>query len=209
LIANPFIRHLVLYGDDVQGHFPGDAIWKLFENGVDTHSRIKGAIGARPVLKNLTQIEVDQFRSQVSVSNLSPTDGPNWLTTHVSNLHQLSSPAFDSGLRIELVKPVIAEPAKRLKLDRSGYFVIMAMQGSVQPLVVEHYTNDGVLRNVIEGTEAASICATIIEKKLVSQLDHAAYLGRELARAEASITSKSPYVQDKAQGHSDACTEWC
>ena len=160
-------------------------------------------------MKNLTQIEVDQFRSQVSVSNLSPTDEPNWLATHVSNLNQLASPAYDSGLRVELVKPVKAEPAKRLKLDRSGYFVIMAMQGRALPLVVEHYTNDGVLRNVVEGTEAASIYATIIERKLVSQLDHAAYLGRELARAEASLTSKRPYVQDKAQGHSNACTECC
>jgi tetrahydromethanopterin S-methyltransferase subunit A len=35
---------------------------------------------------------------------------------------------------------------------------------------------------------------------LVSQLDHAAYLVRELARAEMSLDSDIKYVQDKAQG---------
>jgi tetrahydromethanopterin S-methyltransferase subunit A len=81
----------------------------------------------------------------------------------------------------------------------------MVMHGGEQPIVVEHYTNDGVLRNVIEGSDAASVCATIVEMKLVSQLDHAAYLGRELAKAELSIPTKKRYIQDKAQGHSDIC----
>jgi tetrahydromethanopterin S-methyltransferase subunit A len=62
-----------------------------------------------------------------------------------------------------------------------------------------------MLRNVIEGSDAASLCATIVEMRLVSQLDHAAYLGRELAKAELSVSTKMGYIQDKAQGHSDIC----
>lgn len=81
----------------------------------------------------------------------------------------------------------------------------MVMHGGEQPIVVEHYTNGGVLRNVIEGSDAASLCATIFEMKLVSRLDHAAYLGRELAKAERSVSSKTEYIQDKAQGYSDIC----
>ena len=37
-----------------------------------------------------------------------------------------------------------------------------------------------------------------IEKGLVSRLDHAAYLGKELARADESLRSGDPYVQDAA-----------
>ena len=93
-----------------------------------------------------------------------------------------------------------ARPAKRLKLDPTGYFVIMVMKGKENPLLIEHYSNDGTLRNMIEGIDSASICATLIEKNLISQLDHAAYLGRELAKAELSLISDSRYTQDQAQG---------
>ena len=86
--------------------------------------------------------------------------------------------------------------------------MILVMKGREQPLLVEHYTNDGVLRNVIEGTDAASICATIVEMKLISQLDHAAYVGRELAKAELSLSAELKYIQDKAQGLADEdCSE--
>ena len=39
-----------------------------------------------------------------------------------------------------------------------------------------------------------------IERKLLSRLDHATYLGRELARAERSLLSGEPYVQDRGPG---------
>ena len=207
IIANPFIRHLVLFGTEIQGHFPGDALLRLYENGTDPSGRIVGAQGARPVLKNVTKLETEHFRSQVQIINLlGKTDMP-LLVTRVAELAMLDLAPYEQGLRVDLVEPKRAEPAHRLKLDKAGYFVIMVMTSRPNPLVIEHYTNDGVLRNVIEGTESATICATILEMGLVSQLDHAAYLGRELARAELSLNSGTRYLQDKAQGDSDACSE--
>lgn len=205
VIANPHIRHLILYGNEIQGHLPGDALIKLSKNGIDGQNRIIGARGARPVLKNLTQAEADHFRSQIRVSDLLGKSDLSLLTTYLSDLNRLGVPPYESGLKIDLLEVKKAEPAKRLRLDRAGYFVIMVMKGRDLPILVEHYTNDGVLRNVIEGKDAASICATIIEMKLVSQLDHAAYLGRELAKSELYQSFHLPYVQDKAQGHSDVC----
>lgn len=205
VIANPHIRHLILYGKEIQGHLPGDALIKLSENGINDQNRIIGARGARPVLKNLTQAETEHFRSQIRVSDLLGKSDLSLLATHLSDLNRLGMPPYESGLKIDLVEVKKSEPAKRLRLDRAGYFVIMVMKGRDLPILVEHYTNDGVLRNVIEGKDAASICATIIEMKLVSQLDHAAYLGRELAKSELYKSFQLPYVQDKAQGHSDVC----
>jgi len=40
----------------------------------------------------------------------------------------------------------------------------------------------------------------VIDEGLISRLDHAAYLGRELARAEQSLKGAAPYVQDRAAG---------
>jgi tetrahydromethanopterin S-methyltransferase subunit A len=107
---------------------------------------------------------------------------------------------YEAGLKIDLVEVERATPAKRLKLDPAGYFVIMVMNGKEYPLLVEHYSNDGTLRNMVEGQNAADTCAALIEKKLVTRLDHAAYLGRELAKAEMSLFSNFKYTQDKAQG---------
>jgi tetrahydromethanopterin S-methyltransferase subunit A len=202
VIANPYIRHLVLCGNDIQGHFPGDALLNLLDNGVDPQNRIIGARGARPVLKNLTPVEVDHFRSQVKAQSLIGGTKPSDLGNLVSYLNQLKLPPFESGLRVDVVEVKKAEPAKRLRLDPAGYFVIMVMKGREQPIWVEHYTNDDVLRNVIEGKDAATLCATLIEMNLISQLDHAAYLGRELAKAELSQSLEFLYIQDKAQGES-------
>jgi tetrahydromethanopterin S-methyltransferase subunit A len=53
---------------------------------------------------------------------------------------------------------------------------------------------------VIEGREGAVIAATVIEQGLLTQLDHAAYLGRELAKAEIALKTGSHYEQDAALG---------
>jgi tetrahydromethanopterin S-methyltransferase subunit A len=65
-------------------------------------------------------------------------------------------------------------------------------------LSLEHYRNDGLLDVVIEGSTAAELYTPAIDRYLISRLDHAAYLGRELARAEESLHSGEPYIQDAA-----------
>ena len=122
------------------------------------------------------------------------------LASRLERLDEQAAQPYEAGLKVDLVQIQTATPAKRLKLDPAGYFVIMVRKGKPQQLLIEHYSNDGRLRNMIEGTDSASLCATLIEKKLISQLDHAAYMGRELAKAELSIVSDSKYTQDQAQG---------
>ena len=56
------------------------------------------------------------------------------------------------------------------------------------------------MAHVIEGRQAALIAATAVERGFVTQLDHAAYLGRELAKAEAALSNGITYEQDAALG---------
>jgi len=63
---------------------------------------------------------------------------------------------------------------------------------------VEQYSNDNRLLRVIEGKNARDLYRTIIKNKWVTQLSHAAYLGKELARAELSMTLDFKYIQDGA-----------
>ena len=65
-------------------------------------------------------------------------------------------------------------------------------------IAVEHYAYDNRLLRVIEGKEARSIYWTMIDNDGVTQLSHAAYLGKELARAELSTKFGFPYIQDGA-----------
>jgi tetrahydromethanopterin S-methyltransferase subunit A len=81
--------------------------------------------------------------------------------------------------------------------DKAGYFVVYPDRAR-RVLLLEHYRNDGVLDVVIEGRAAAELYYPAIEQGLISRLDHAAYLGRELARAERALESGAPYVQDAA-----------
>jgi tetrahydromethanopterin S-methyltransferase subunit A len=61
---------------------------------------------------------------------------------------------------------------------------------------------------VIEGRQAALIAATVVERGLVTQLDHAAYLGRELAKAETALSIGLTYEQDAALGDLPTSQKW-
>jgi len=63
---------------------------------------------------------------------------------------------------------------------------------------LKYYSYQNKLLRIIEGRTARDIYLTLIEKGWVSDLTHAAYLGKELARAELSLQTGLKYVQDGA-----------
>ncbi len=82
-------------------------------------------------------------------------------------------------------------------MDKAGYFVIvpLADRGVIN---VEHYSYDNSLLRTIEGTNVRAIYHTIITNGWVTELSHAAYLGKELAKAELSLQHGFKYIQDGA-----------
>ncbi len=89
------------------------------------------------------------------------------------------------------------EPGNGVVLDKVGYFVIVpsADRGLI---TVEHYAYDDSLLRTIEGANARAIYLTVIENGWIGELSHAAYLGKELAKAELSLQYGFKYVQDGA-----------
>ena len=55
-----------------------------------------------------------------------------------------------------------------------------------------------MLLRTIEGQTARALYATIIANGWVTRLSHAAYLGKELARAELALKLRFKYVQEGA-----------
>ncbi len=83
--------------------------------------------------------------------------------------------------------------------DPEGFFLVL-VDREAGLLVCEHYTKDGTLNEVIRGTKAGDISNTAIKRGLLSRLDHAAYLGRELAKAEIALALDLTYAQDARLG---------
>ena len=90
-----------------------------------------------------------------------------------------------------------AAPREGVKLDPAGYFVILPLveRGLIN---VEHYAYDHTLLRVLEGETARDIYTTLINNGWVTELSHAAYLGKELARAELCLRHGTKFVQDGA-----------
>lgn len=201
-LANPNVRFLLLCGEDTQhaiGHLPGQSLAMLFQNGIDDRGRIIGAKGKRPVLKNVSKEEVEAFRQQIEPVGLIGEERLEILLRTVGGLSLRDPGAVSRSVALTEIESVEAKEPKHLTLDAGGYFVVYP-DHRVKRLALEHYKNSGVLDIVLEGDSAAALYMTAIQRGLVTRLDHAAYLGRELARAERSLETGEAYVQDKAAG---------
>jgi tetrahydromethanopterin S-methyltransferase subunit A len=201
-LGNPNLRYLVLCGDDTRqaiGHLPGQSLQALFEHGIDGQGRIRGASGKRPVLKNVTPAHVAAFRRQVELVALVGETSPAVVSDHILRCAKRAPESFEEPFQDVSVPLVEAREAQRLVLDPAGYFVIYPDARGAR-LVVEHFSNAGVLDVVIQGKTPSAICSTLIDRALITRLDHAAYLGRELARAEQGLRTNEPFVQDRASG---------
>jgi len=214
-LANPNIRFFVLCGEDTRqavGHLPGQSFESLFHNGVDERGRIIGAKGKRPLLRNVNAEEVRAFVDQVELVSMIGESRAEAITTVIGACAQRNpgpNPKPYQGQAIERIR--VSEP-EQLTLDKAGYFVIYPDSQSGK-IIVEHYSNKGVLNCVLEGRSTGALYSEAIARGLLTRLDHAAYLGRELARAESSLLTGTPFVQDAAPGelpeseHSTSCNE--
>lgn len=198
--ANPNIRFLVLCGQDTQqqvGHLPGQSLAAFFANGLDERSRIIGARGKRPVLKNVTEEETTTFRRTIELINLSGEEQRSHIADQILRCAERNPGATQKVTLNHSVKSVLVGEPEPLVLDPAGYFVVYP-ESRRNALVLEHYTNQGVLDVVLEGQTAGALYQAAITRRIISRLDHAAYLGRELARAERSLHEGTVYVQDRA-----------
>lgn len=110
---------------------------------------------------------------------------------------------------------------RHIDLDPGGYFIIYLDQ-EAGLICAKHFTNviddrglavdpetgkpipargkvERTHTTVFTGRTAKELCIAIFEQTqpcVVTQLDHAAYLGREFVRAENALVSGQEYIQD-------------
>lgn len=203
VVANPHLRFVLVCGRDTSaavGHLPGQALVALAQQGLNAGGRIRGARGTRPVLSNIERTVVDHFREQIEVVDHRGATDPGGIAGVVADLtaRNPGSLAIVPPLQRN-ARTVIAEPSREFVLDPAGYVVIYP-DAIRRLLIAEHYKTNGVLDVVIEGSNAVEVMATLLRERLVTRLDHTAYLSRELTRAEHALHKGGRYVQDRAPG---------
>lgn len=81
--------------------------------------------------------------------------------------------------------------------DRCGWFKIHVDRENNRLSVLHFPLNRKKPDKLIYGNKATLIYKTIIDEELVSNLDHAAYLGKELKKAEIALRFCRSYIQDE------------
>jgi tetrahydromethanopterin S-methyltransferase subunit A len=200
VLANPYLRFVIVCGQDSQqavGHFPGQSLVALACGGLDERGRIIGAMGRRPILKNTSPEAVAYFRRTVEVVDLIGQLDIAPIILAAQQCAARNPGPSEPFADIRVAEPIPGYLPPQMTADPAGYFVVY-VDGARGILSLEHYRVDGFLDAVIEGRMAAELYTPAIDRGLISRLDHAAYLGRELARAEHSLRTGEPYVQDAA-----------
>jgi dihydropteroate synthase-like protein len=104
----------------------------------------------------------------------------------------------EAPFTVDLSKAVLAEnPASPVQLDPCGVIRIMVDRDG-DTLVAAHFgsADASVPLHVIRGATGGAVLAELLRLGLVSRLDHAAYLGFELSKAEVALRVGRGYVQD-------------
>jgi dihydropteroate synthase-like protein len=104
---------------------------------------------------------------------------------------------YDRNLESDAKVVVASETAEPAILDSAGMFKI-AIDRAENVIVAAHYlpSNLNKPRHIIKGETAEKIYSKVLELGLLSKLDHAAYLGVELAKAEIALNTGKDYMQD-------------
>ena len=95
----------------------------------------------------------------------------------------------------EAVEVVSAEPDDDLEMDEAGWFRI-EVDREEEALVAIHYMEAGKPHLVVKGKDAREVYQMILRRGLVGKYDHAAYLGKELMKAELALRLGRSYLQD-------------
>jgi tetrahydromethanopterin S-methyltransferase subunit A len=201
LLERPRIRWLILCGDEHRGRRPAQAMRCLMERGVAADGTIPGARSRLARLRTLSPEHVEAARRQVQIRDLVGVHD----VAHITEVAQACL-ADDPGLfpeRVSLPKPEpVVVPRQTLTVreqDPSGFLVILVDREAEQ-LLVEHYAPDGALLHRFAGPDAESLCVALVEWQIVTRLEHAAYLGRELVKAEFALQHGLAYRQDAPLG---------
>jgi len=137
--------------------------------------------------------EVKKAREMMTISKLRSTV-PKDLGLDLLILKEKRKVFDQYDKNVEKMARAIHASAKReFKLDPKGFFKIFVDKSEI--VAVLYAGRDPKI--VIRGKTAEGICDEIIKRGLIDEIEHAAYLGRELQKAEIALKTGRSYLQEK------------
>lgn len=200
ILDRPWVRHLVVCGQDSPLFRQGQSLVALIRSGVDpADHRIIGARGHLPFLPDLDLADVDAFRTQITFSDLRGMADPRLLEQHIGMLVTSAGPHDANPRRAR--RPIFRElrPVGRrepIAAAGEGFFVISTTRRP-REVVVEHYHPDLRPGHRLRGRRAESLLLGLLNAGLIRSAGHAGYLGAELAKAETALRLGLKYEQDR------------
>jgi tetrahydromethanopterin S-methyltransferase subunit A len=203
--GNPAIRFLVLCGKESPVFQPAQGLRALFDQGVTAERRINGALGHLPVLDHIPAAQIEAFRQQVELIDRTSLREIASLRVEVAALVARRALPIADAARWAAVEPVEASNIVRLppggggapiEYDATGFW-IFSLDRDAGQIVARHHLPDNTPAHEIRARTADGILQSIVLHRLVSQTDHAGYLGIELAKAEAALRFGFRYEQDQ------------
>jgi dihydropteroate synthase-like protein len=111
------------------------------------------------------------------------------------NREEIYNTAIEKNNRVLVVNG----SEKPAELDKQGEFRVYVDRAE-KCIIAAHFisTTSDEPNLIVKGKTAYSIYTKIVDLGLVSRLDHAAYLGNELAKAEIALKTGKEYIQDQS-----------
>ena len=104
---------------------------------------------------------------------------------------------YDKEIEAQAQIITATEKSELKTLDTEDFFKI-TLDRNEETIVALHFATLRMEKplNIIKGKTAESVYSKIVELGLVKRLDHASYLGSELAKAEVALKTGKAYIQD-------------
>ena len=105
VISNPYIRFLIVVGEDIRGHRSGKSLLCLHKYGIDENHRIKNAPGAIPFIENIDQDAINRFQQQITIIDLIDTTDPSNIENEIKKVLNTQVECFgEPFIAIQMVK---------------------------------------------------------------------------------------------------------
>lgn len=126
VISNPYIRFLLICGEEIRGHRSGESLICLNKNGIDKKNRIINAPGAIPYIENLNQKAIKRFQNQIQTIDLIGKTDKKIIEKKIKKLLEKKTKPMDKGfiaIRIKKEKKTIDDKKalhSKIKIDYLG-----------------------------------------------------------------------------------------
>jgi tetrahydromethanopterin S-methyltransferase subunit A len=105
VISNPFIRFLLICGEEIRGHRSGKSLICLHKFGIDENNRIIKAPGAIPYIENINKKAIERFQRQIQIIDLIGTIDPIIIDHNILKAINSKKPSFGKPfIAIQMIK---------------------------------------------------------------------------------------------------------